>query len=224
MLDAYLERWKNDRYTNILDGAGRPLVEVSFRFKIGLFFINGIEYEIWYCGTIDRLMANASGNPVIFETKTTTQGLSQFILQCKPNDQVTRYFRGAKQYVPRVQEAVWDCAFISSRQPDMAKAMRSRHWLYGVDVNADFARVTTNRSEDEVSESLENLRETAQEYCQWAFSGKEWWPQTAPGACHSYGGCWFRDVCTKSRENRPAMLASRYTIQKWDPRGKPHVA
>jgi hypothetical protein len=162
----------------------------------------------------------AVDRPVVFEGKTTTQGLSQYIQQCKPNHQITGYFNHAKDMLPGVRECVWDCTFISSRKPDMSKALTDRFWMYGIDVDNDFARQTTSRSSADVEAFLEDTASDALEYCRWATSDAKRWPRTAPGACHSYGGCAFRGRCSmnlKDAAEETAFMETFFVRKPWNP-------
>ncbi len=157
----------------------------------------------------------ASGRPFIWETKTTTQGLNQYIQQCKPNNQITGYFKHGMTMFPEMREAVWDCIFVSSRRADMSKALADRHWMYGIDKDNDFRRQTTTRSERDVAEFMFDATAWAFEYCKWKLSGEWRWPRSAPGACHTYGGCQFRPICSVNGDN--SYLETFFKIKKWEP-------
>lgn len=215
LLDAYVYRWRAEPYDNLLI-EGKPQTEVGFRYNI-------TEFEGWpvvYVGYIDRLMWNTrTGRGVMFEGKTTTQGLSQYVLQCKPNNQITGYFPAALAIDPSITECVWDCMFISSRQSDMQKALGDRFWMYGIDIGKDFARQTTSRSATDISEFLKDLEIDAIDYCQWLTRADARWPRTT-GACHSYGGCQFRNRCSmnlRSAEEEQAFMESNFRIERWEP-------
>lgn len=214
MIDAYVTRWKNEPYENALDANGEPFTEVVFQYPLTRF--EG--YEVWYCGYIDRLMRNrTTGRHVIFETKTTTAGLSWYIEQRKPNHQITGYYPAAHNFFPDIVDTVWDCAFISSRKADMSRALKDddRWMMYGVDIKTDFARQITQRSKTDITEFLFDVENKALDYCKWLTSGATRWPRTAPGACHSYGGCAFRQVC--SLNGNDDYLNTFFERKKWEP-------
>jgi len=218
MLEAYITRYQNEPYDNILDAEGHPMTELGFQFPLTQFD----SYQVVYCGHIDRLMMNRNvRRPTIFEGKTTTQSLNVYILSCIPNDQVTGYFVKVKDmFEKEVMECVWDCVFISSRKPDMAKALTDRFWMYGVDITNDFKRQTTSRSRRDITRFLTDAEAWALDYCKWLTSGTREWPRTAPGACHKYGGCQFRNRCslnldTEEEENR--YMEMNFQVKEWDP-------
>ena len=216
LLEAYVYRWRNEPYENILDSSGAPLTEVGFSYYLTTY--EG--FEIYYVGYIDRLMRSMqSGRPVIFEGKTTTQGLSVFIQQCKPNHQVTGYFKAAQELgFGATTECVWDCTFISDRKPDLQKALTNRFLMYGVDIDKDFARQTTMRSPIEIAEFFIELEEDALDYARWLLGGIDRrWPRNAPGSCHAFGGCQFREVCSMNAQAIQPMLDTFFRVEKWQP-------
>lgn len=215
LIDAYIYRWRNEPYGNLLDAQGAPLTEVGFKYYVTT--IDG--YEIWYVGFIDRLMQNlATLRPVIFETKTTTKALSQFILQCKPNHQITGYFPAALGIDANIRECIWDCVFISSRKPDMQKALKDRFWMYGINVEDDFKRQPTGRSNEDIVEFKADIEEVAIEYAKYVLRGTQSrWPRTTE-SCHLYDGCQFRNVCSiNGDEARQSILDTFFHIEKWEP-------
>lgn len=216
LLEAYIYRWQGEPYENILID-GKPLTEVGFKYYITTIG----DCEVWYVGYIDRIMRScATGRPVNFETKTTTQALSQYVLQVKPNHQITGYYPGARQLVGNdLIETVWDCTFVSDRKPDMNKALRDdgRFWMYGIDTEKDFQRQITRRSERDITEFKIDVENVAAEYFRWLTSNAERWPRTAPGACHQYGGCQFRDVCVVNGDMSIFNDSEKWHISKWEP-------
>lgn len=197
LLDGYFERWKGEPYDNILRADGSPLVEVGFRFYLCQFR----EYAIWVVGYIDRIMRNRySGRPTIFEGKTTTLALSQYIQQVSPNHQISIYYGPANTIVKElgmseIRETVWDCIFVSDRKPNYGKSLVSPLMMYGVDIEKDYARQTTTRSKTDFTEVLQDFEETALEYAGYLTSSKTRWPRTAPGQCNAFGGCRYRSRC-----------------------------
>jgi len=217
MLEAYITRYQDEPYDNILDAEGHPMTEMGFQFSLTQF--EG--YQVVYVGHRDRLMLNRNTlRPTIFEGKTTTRALDVYILSCNPNEQVTGYFVNLKEkFDKEVMDCVWDCAFISSRKPDMAKALNDRFWMYGVDISKDFKRQTTSRSKTDVSEFLIDAEAWALDYCKWITSGIRRWPRTT-GACHNYGGCQFRGRCTHNIDTEEAenrYMEMDFQIKEWDP-------
>lgn len=223
LVEAYVERWAREPYENIIRPDGSPLTELYFEIPIARWG----EWDIYFCGTIDRIMKHImTGRPRIFETKTTTQGLSQYIQQRKPNQQIDSYFKIAWAYMakhfpdlPVITDAVWDCTFVSKRAPDTSKSLKQRFWIWGIDISADFARQETSRSQRDIERFMIDLESDAIEFAKWLMSGAEWWPHSTHGtACHLFGGCPFRGFC--STDNVREILTTFFEIKTWNPRKK----
>lgn len=231
LVDAYITRWKDEPYVSCLDKRGAPLTEVGFQF-----YLTSLEgYDIYYVGVIDRIMLNLSTTrPVLFETKHTTQALSQYIKRCKPNHQITGYFKGARFHgvgidpdrlvFPGIRECVWDISYLSDRQPNISKSMGSdplaRFWAYGIDARNDFDRQTTMRSTTDIEEFTIDAEADAIDYVKWLLSGTRRWPRVAGDACHAYGGCEFRDRCAMNFEDEDEAarwMSERFIIKPWNP-------
>lgn len=215
LVEAYITRWKSEPYDNVINpDNGEPYTEIGFSKYL---FSYGV-YSVVYVGRIDRIMRNRStGREVIFETKTTTQGLKQYVRQVKPNHQVSGYFYGIHDILPEIKECVWDCVFVSSRKADVQKAVEDPFWMYGIDIKSDFARQTTLRGQSDIEEFQYDITCIAEDYCRWLTShSSHRWPRNT-GACHGYGGCKFRDVCSVHREAASTILNNNFTQRKWEP-------
>ena len=139
--------------------------------------------------------------------------------QAKPNHQITGYVEAASRCLNlEITETVWDCAFLSSRKADMGKAIKDRFWMWGIDIEKDFARPITSRSEQDRDEWLADTIDDAREYAQWRLSreyaDRAHWPRNT-GACHSYGGCDFRGACRL--RGAQEYLDAMFIRQEWNP-------
>jgi hypothetical protein len=215
MIEAYTDRYRNELYENILWPSGEPMTELGFTFQIARYE----NFDIVMCGFIDRLMrAVMTKRPVLFETKSTIFALSQFIKQVKPNDQITTYFKHIQNIMPEIREAIWDCIFVSSRQPDMSKALKDRYWMWGIDKDKDFVRQPTSRSRSDIAEYMIETEEWALEYAKHLMSGKQWWNKTpSMMTCHFGKGCRFVDACNLNDQARSNFLEGRFIKKPWEP-------
>lgn len=221
LLDAYIYRWRHEPYSNILRPDGSPLVEIGFQFPLAQFQ----EWQIVYVGYIDRIMLNnATQRPTNFEGKTTTRSIPQKKKEVKPNHQITGYYRpaneiAAKLGLPEVKETVWDIMFISDRAPNSAKGLNDRFWNYGIDTTKDFDRTTTSRSHTDLTEFLFDAEQWAVEYARYVLSDLPRWPRTAPGPCHNYGGCVFRERCALNvePEREASYMEMNFKVDRWEP-------
>ena len=212
LLDAYIETYKNENYENYCrPDTGEPYVEIGF----AVYFMDWRGTPVVYVGRIDRIMRNrVDGRLYNFETKTTASGLTQYVKQVRPNHQVTGYHFAAREMLKLdVVGTVWDCIFVSDRQP---KPDSSDVWLQrGIDIKKDLARHETRRSATDIEEFLYDLEMTTTRYLTLRESTLRRWTRNAPTACHMYGGCQFVDVCsTNLNEN---VLRTKFVVKPWEP-------
>lgn len=211
LLEAYVDRWKDEPYEIVRrPDTGQPYTEIGF--AIYLFEWRG--HPIMYVGRIDRIMrSRLTARTYNWEIKTTSQGLSVFMNQAKPNHQVTGYHLAALRMNLDVAATMWDATFVSSRKPSKGGWM-----AFGIDIEKDFARVETRRSQIDIDSFLSDLVDIASEYCEWrwgSFAAREWWPRSAPTACHQYGGCQYREVCQTN--GNEAVIRTNFKVEVWEP-------
>src|SRR5262245_29425309 len=215
LLEAYQQRWKNEPFEQMwyeIEGVKKPYVEIQF----SVYICEWRGRPVMYSGAIDRIMTSKlTGYVVNVETKTTTQSLSVFRQQSKSNHQITGYYLASQSLGLNIKETIWDMTFVSSRKPDPEKG----GWMvYGIDFEKDFGRVSTRRSDFEIDDFLQDLEDTALEYCERRWGDKrtaDHWPRNAPTACSMYGGCTYRDVCS-TRLNQD-LINSRFKVEIWEP-------
>ena len=214
IVEAYFERYADDPYDNILKPSGEPLVEVGFRYPLTRF----ADYEVVYVGYIDRIMRSMRTNePKIFETKTTTRSLKQYVLAANPNRQLTGYFPAARGLVPEIRECLWDMIFVSNRAADMRKALTDRFAMWGVSQD-DFLRHPVTRTSMDISEFMLDAEEDALEYCRWITSEKARWTRNT-SQCSIYGGCEFRQRCCHNvlPEDEDRFMSLDFEVNRWEP-------
>jgi len=211
LVECYIEKYKNEPFTNIIrPDDGKPYVEIGF----AIFLMEWGGKPVMFVGRIDRIMkSRLTGLPMIIETKTTTQGLTNFVKQVRPNHQITGYHMVTAELLQMdIRETLWDCVFVSKRQPN---PKNGRWGLLGVDPKEDFARQPTRRSATDIKEFIKDLNFDVVDYLKMCDSKMERWPRNAPTACHMFGGCLFRDVCNTNLN--PNILKTNFIIRKWEP-------
>lgn len=214
LLEAYIERWKNEPFENITyigeGGERKPYVEIGF----ALFLFEWRKKPVMFVGRLDRIMrSRITGRPTIIESKTTTQPLTIFIKQTRPNHQITGYHWMAAELLNwNVHETIWDCVFVSSRQPDPALG---RWGLFGIDKEKDFARTSTMRSPTDIEEFVFDLTMTCHRYLQLREANLRRWTRNAPTACHQFGGCVYRDICSSNLN--PNIIKTDFKVERWEP-------
>lgn len=214
LINAYFHKWQDEPYEVLRNPeTGKPLVECAF--EIHLFDFKG--HPVFYVGRVDKFIKNrVDGQVYIFETKTTSTGLSEFMRHTRPNHQVSGYHMAAKVLLGYdVVGTIWDCIFLSDRQP---KLNDKDEWLrQGINIEKDFGRTETRRSQTDIDEFYNDLTTDVGDYLLWSESGGVRWPRNT-GACHYYGGCAFREVCTFN--GNEALLKNKFEKRVWDPREK----
>lgn len=190
----YLAQFRNDPFQTIQLADGRPAVELSFRFNLALDSEQGDPYLI--CGHMDRL-AIYQGSPWILDRKTTKSQLGpQLFAQFSPHVQFPIYtIAGKIVYQTPVRGLIVDAAQI------LVEGSR-------------FMRAPIHFSASQLEEFLNLFRyqiKLAERYHRSSF-----WPMN-PMACHNYGGCPFRGVCSKPPETRDKFLEVGFIEHRWDP-------
>lgn len=179
----------DDPLTTVILANGEAAVEYSFRMELS--------DDIIYCGHIDRLV-EYNGDVYVQDQKTTGSTITpRFFAQFDPNSQMSGYtLAGQIIYSAPVRGVIIDAAQIA----------------VGF---TRFERGFTFRSEAKLEEWLEAAQyhiRAAQEATR-----RGVFPMN-PSSCDKYGGCMFRDICSKSPEVRPQFLKGNFTKRKqWNP-------
>lgn len=220
MTKAYIAKWKNEPYVNVInESTGKPFTEMGFAIFLMEWYRDGKLVPVMYVGRWDRIMrSRLDGRLYVFEVKTTSQGLSYYVLQVKPNHALTGYLYAARElFNLDVAGVVWDCAFVSSRKPN---TKTNDHWLQvGIDFEKDFARTETRRSSVDLEEWLYDTKLAATRFLtlqdEYTKDGKRWHRNSDPTACHVYGGCQFKDVCSSNLNEQ--LLKTNFHKEQWRP-------
>jgi hypothetical protein len=217
--------WYLDKYPRETDPAetvvlenGKPACELSFRLELdwgpqrhnpaefghspGMEALDLVQPYL-LCGHLDRIV-NFQDNLFVMDRKTTTSALTAYYFdQWSPNNQMSLYSIAGQIVIGSpVRGVIIDAAEV--------KGENSRSAGY-----SEFARGFTFRTPDQNEEWLADLRvwTSAMEAC--ATSGS--WPMNE-ASCGNYGGCKFREVCSKSPSVRQNFLKSEFTRgEKWNP-------
>lgn len=195
----YADKYEDDPAKTYIKADGDPAVELSFSFELE-FGPRAANTPYLLCGHLDRVVEYQDGLYVM-DHKTTTTTLSDYYFnQFEPNNQMSLYsLAGQVVLNSPIKGVVIDAAQIM------------------IDANR-FVRRFTFRAPDQHTEWLRDLRYWLALAESYATEG--YWPQNDT-ACDKFGGCRFREVCSKSPHVRDRFLASRFTklpeSQKWNP-------
>jgi len=194
----YLDEYKDDPAKTLIKSDGTPAVELSFRFETDLWATDHQPYLL--AGHLDKVV---SYNDELFgmdhKTTTITPG-DYYFSQYAPNNQMTLYTLATK---------IVFGAPIRGMIIDVAQLM--------VD-SSRFVRGFTYRTNEQLDEWVADLSYWFGLAKSYADSG--YWPMNDT-ACSNYGGCRFRDICSKSPGIRERFLLSGYERkseeERWNP-------
>lgn len=185
----YLSKFKYDpAKTKMHPVTGKPMVELHFQFEI--------EGGYTLCGYLDRVV-EFQEQPFVMDRKTTTSTLgSYYFEQFDPDNQMSLYTIASQvAFHTPVKGVIVDAAQIA--------VGFSR-----------FVRSFVFKTADQIDEWMKDLMiwlDTARIYAE-----RGYWPQNDK-SCHKYGGCAFRDICSKSPSVRDKFLDTHFQRQPWNP-------
>jgi hypothetical protein len=207
----YLDHYKDDKAETFILEDGRPAVELSFRFELdwgpntnpeqgfGRFSNDTQPYLL--CGHLDRVVTYG-GDLFVMDRKTATSTLSGYYFdQWEPSNQMTLYSLAAQVILGSpVRGVIIDAAQIMLEDPNR------------------FVRGITYRTPDQLDEWTKDLQHWLAQAESYATA--RWWPMNDT-ACSMYGGCRFREVCSKSPGVRERFLQSGFIqkleAERWNP-------
>jgi hypothetical protein len=208
----YLDHFREDPAETIVLDDGTPAVELPFRFELdwgpralpemeegfqrGMGREEGVQPQPYLlCGHLDRVVNFADGLYVM-DRKTSLSTLSSYYFnQFSPSNQMSLYTLAGKIMLNSpIKGVIIDAAQVLLTQPN------------------SFQRGFTYRTDDQLDEWLVDLRHWLHSAETYATNG--YWPQNDT-ACDKFGGCKFREVCSRSPQVREAYLKA--TFDKLDP-------
>jgi len=190
----YLDQFSPDPFSTVILANGKPAVELSFKFDSGLKIGHG--ESVYLCGHLDRV-AKLEDDIYILDKKTTKSTLGQdFFDKFTPDNQMSLYtFAGKVVYELPIKGIIVDGAQIA--------VTFSR-----------FLRGTVQRTDSQLEEWFQDLKwwlAQAEAYAQ----GNHW-PMNEQ-SCGNYGGCAFREICSKSPSVREKWKEALMHRRVWDP-------
>lgn len=194
----YLDYYANDPAKTYVKVDGTPAVEVSFNFELDLMATTEQPYLL--CGHLDRVV-EFNGDVYVMDRKTTTSTLgSHYFDQYAPHNQMSLYTFASQIVLDSpIKGVIIDAAQI------MIDASR-------------FVRGITYRSPDQIEEWIVDVYRWIDLAAYYAEEG--YWPQNDT-ACDKFGGCRFREICSKSPAVREQYLHSHFTQlpeeERWNP-------
>ena len=196
----YLDHYRDDPAQTLILPTGKPAVELSFRFELDWGPKDSTSPYI-LCGHLDKVVTY---NDEIFvmdhKTTSTDPTKSYFLDTFEPNNQMTLYTLAAKIVLDAPVRGVI---------------------IDGAQVKADysaFGRGFTFRTPDQLEEWHNDLHYWFALAEQYATLGI--WPMNDT-ACDKFGGCTFRNICSKSPGVRESFLEGNFVkleeSERWNP-------
>lgn len=187
----YVDEFAEDPYATYVRADGSPAVEASFRLPVD----NGLVL----CGHIDRLAVDREANIFVHDQKTTGSTISSsYFKQFKPDTQFTLYtFAGKAIYNIPVKGVIVDAVQIASGF-------------------SRFARSPVLFTEGELNEWYDDTLAMIEEIQ--AASREEFFRHNRM-ACHDFGGCEFREICSRTPSVRENFLKAEFVKREepWNP-------
>lgn len=185
----YVDHFRSDPVKVYMKADGTPAVEFSFSFEV--------DHGIFLSGHIDRLV-EYSGQYYVMDQKTSGSTITQnYFENFDPDTQMSLYTLAGKIiYDKPVKGVIIDAAQIA----------------------VGFTRFTrgfTHRDEAKLDDWYEGALYTI-ERAQVA-TQENYFPGN-PSACGNFGGCEFRNVCSRTPSIREAFLSAEFVRGEiWDP-------
>lgn len=208
----YLDHYVDDPAKTYIKADGKPAVELSFRFALDwgpsssvYKLTNGAHADVdepyLLCGHLDRVVS-FSDSLFVMDRKTSKTTLGEYYFdQYAPNNQMTLYtLAGQLVLGSPIKGVIIDGAQILLEKPNA------------------FKRGMTYRTQEQLDEWLADLH-------YWlglaeTFAVNNYWPMNDT-ACDKFGGCRFREVCSKSPNVRGIYLKSNFKQlpqeERWNP-------
>lgn len=204
----YLDKYERDPAETFILANGKPAVELSFKFELdfGPQYTcddeSGVQHRPYLlCGHLDRVV-NFNDQLFGMDRKTTTTTPGQyFFAQFDVNNQMTLYTWASQIILGTTIKGM----IIDACQILLEKAH-------------NFARGMTFRTQDQLIEWMRDLQHWLALAEHYATEG--YWPMNDT-SCDKYGGCRFREICSKSPSVRKNFLKSAFTQlpenERWNP-------
>ena len=210
----YLDHFVDDPAETFILDDGRPAVELSFRFELdwgpigyqqsleeGKLKTEFNKQSYLLSGHLDRVV-NFADSLYVMDRKTSLSTLSSYYFnQWSPSNQMTLYTLAGKIMLNSpIKGVIIDAAQVLLEKPN------------------SFQRGFTYRTDDQLDEWLVDLRywlHSAETY-----ATNSYWPQNDT-SCDKFGGCKFREVCSRSPQVREQYLKATFDKLEPDERWNP---
>jgi hypothetical protein len=190
----YLDQYEHDPFQTVLRTNGKPAIELSFSFDSG-YASRTTGERFTLCGHIDRV-ATLNDVPYILDIKTTEYTLGVgFFKKFRPHNQFSLYSLAGQIELPVPTQGL----IVDAAQVAVTFSRFERNII-------PYDRAAVEEWHQDLGVWLDQLDGCASE---------QHWPMN-DSACDNYGGCEFREICSKSPGSRDIWL-SKLPKRVWDP-------
>lgn len=198
---AYFDEFRDDPCKTYILENGRPATELSFRFQLDWGPTSDADISYLLCGHLDRVVTFANTIFVLDHKTSTATPTDYYFAQYSPNNQMTLYtFAGKVVLDTPIAGVIVEAAQVTNEKP------------------MKFERRPTYRSDEVIDEWLDDLEYHLANAESFALAN--YWPMNDT-ACGNYGGCRFREVCTRPASVREKFLNSDFIQlppeERWNP-------
>jgi len=197
----YLDHFIDDPCETYIMTDGDPAVELSFRFELDWGPTSAEDHPFILCGHLDRVVRFNDALFVMDHKTTTTTPSSHYFAQYEPHNQMSLYTLAGQVILDAPVKGV----IIRAGQILLTEPNR-------------FVQGFTYRTQDQIDEWLLDLRLHLNNAESYAEAG--YWPMNDT-ACDKFGGCRFREICSKSPAVRERFLSADFTKLSEDERWNP---
>lgn len=199
----HMEHYRDDPMKTRILSNGKAAVELSFTFELDWAPVSGGP-NYMLCGHLDEVKEFA-GDLYVLDNKTTGTPISRwFFDQYDPENQMTLYTLAGQVLMDApVKGVIIDGASVIEQVKE---------------TKIDFQRGMTFRTKDSIDEWIDELHYWFDLQERAAIADR--WPHNDK-ACGMYGGCRFREVCSKSPLVRERFLKAAFVQvpveERWNP-------
>lgn len=190
----YYSHYSPEPMTTLTLPNGKPALELSFTFTLAQ--PQDIPGPIMWCGHIDKLVTFGDYTMVLERKTTTTELGEKYFAGYLMSNQISGYSAaGRVVFKTKVHGAVIDAAqlLVSGTRFQRSQQLRSDAQL-----------------DEWTADTMAWVR------LAYGFAQANYWPMNK-ASCGNYGGCVYRQICSKDPTSRPGLLATHFTRRYWNP-------
>lgn len=190
----YYAQYSPDPMKTLTLPNGQPALELSFTFTLDM--PKDIPSPILWCGHIDKFVTFGDYTMVLERKTTTTELGEKYFANYLMSNQITGYSAAGKVvFKTKVHGAVIDAAQLLVSGTRFQRSQQLR---------------TDAQLDEWTADTMAWVR------LAYGFAQANYWPMNK-ASCGNYGGCVYRQICSKDPSSRPGLLSTHFTRRYWNP-------